>query len=303
MKKIAGHWLAAVIADVDAGFTDTDFRCFVAWILLDPVAAEFRSLLVEKLGVEVADFSFEDELERLDSAGLHRFCQDTDSNRLRQLLGSAKFIRLANERLHSDFLLEPQVQLSEQSTWGMELVADHTFAAATNEQLSDLNDRCRAQLVATAFRLCGNWQLAEDIVQGVFVRLMYSKPKSPQHLVNIAYRAIRQELCDKKRRKAFTELTGVEFADLDATFLGGCSPDDSPLVGLERKETQQAIDDAINRLSPRQLEIARLWLSALSYAEIAKLLDISVSAVGTTINRARERLLADPTLKELVAEN
>jgi len=301
MKKVAGHWLAAVIADVDAEMSEGDFRWFVAWILLDPVAAEVRSLLVEKLGVEVADFGFEDDLERFDGTGLHRFCQDTDINRLRQLLGSAKFIRLANERLQSDFLPEPQVQLSEQSTWGMELAEDHTIAAATNEELSDLNDRCHDRLVAYAFRLCGDWQLAEDIVQGVFVRIMCSKPESPKHLENIAYQAIQHELVDKMRRRAFTEKPGVEFAEFDATPFWGCEAVEPPRI-LERLEVIEAVQKAISLLPDKLRKVLCLDLNGMPVKEIATVLDIPQGTVGSRLSLARMALADNETLLELVGD-
>jgi RNA polymerase sigma factor (sigma-70 family) len=300
MKKFARQWLAAVVADVGADFTESDFRRFVAWILLDPVAAEVRSLLMERLGVELAEFSFEDDLERLDRSGLHRFCQNTDTNRLRQLLGSAKFIRLANERLQSDFLPEPQVQLSEQSTWGIVLTIHNGIAAATDEEIVALDLAYRNKLVRFAFDLVGDIHVAEDMVQDVMIRLRNANAKSEGHLRNIAFRAVRQVIIERMRRKSAKQLVGVEADLAGGVPVFGSVSVDSPEQIVARKETAQIVAEAVSRLSKRQAEVLKLDCSGMSYQQIADLLHIKVSSVGSTLAKAREVLSEVPALRDLV---
>ncbi len=300
MKNVS-QWLAAVIADIDADLPESDFCGFVAWILLDPVAAEVRSLLMEKLGVELAEFSFEDDLERLDRSGLHRFCLDTDPERLRQLLGSAKFIRLANEQLQPDFLPEPQVQLSEQSTWGIVLTIHNGIAAATDEKIAALDFAYRDKLVRFAFDLVGDIHVAEDMVQDVMIRLRNADAKSEGHLRNIAFRAVRQVIIGRMRRKSAKQLVGVE-ADLAvATPFRGCEAIEPPRI-LEQLEVIEEVQKAISFLPEELRKVLCLRLTGMPYREIAELLEIPQGTVMSRLHQARKSLAENETLLELVGD-
>ena len=49
--------------------------------------------------------------------------------------------------------------------------------------------------------------------------------------------------------------------------------------------------EALNTLTPRDREILLLWDAGLSYPEIAAQTGLAVGAVGTTLARARRRLV------------
>ena len=52
-----------------------------------------------------------------------------------------------------------------------------------------------------------------------------------------------------------------------------------------------AVQEALNTLTPRDREILLLWDAGLSYPEIAAQTGLAVGAVGTTLARARRRLV------------
>ena len=68
------------------------------------------------------------------------------------------------------------------------------------------------------------------------------------------------------------------------------SPGHDPESATERAQLQEALPRAVRRLPLAQRQIVGMALEGLSYAEIAEVLDISVSNVGVRLNRARTRL-------------
>ncbi len=59
--------------------------------------------------------------------------------------------------------------------------------------------------------------------------------------------------------------------------------------------------DALSTLSPRDQEVLLLWDAGLSYPEIAAQTGLAVGAVGTTLARARKRLIEAYDRKEYQA--
>ena len=64
-----------------------------------------------------------------------------------------------------------------------------------------------------------------------------------------------------------------------------------PAAELEQGEREAVVRRALEALSERDREALLLWDGGLDYGEIAGALDISAGSVGTTLARARERLV------------
>ncbi|PKL93924.1 MAG: hypothetical protein CVV20_01200, partial [Gemmatimonadetes bacterium HGW-Gemmatimonadetes-1] len=60
---------------------------------------------------------------------------------------------------------------------------------------------------------------------------------------------------------------------------------------LEHEEQQNEVRLALASLSPRDREVLLLWDAGLAYPEIAAQSGLAVGAVGTTLARARKRLV------------
>ena len=67
------------------------------------------------------------------------------------------------------------------------------------------------------------------------------------------------------------------------------SPDGQHL--LEEKERSEAVRDALAELSERDQEILLLWDAGLDYEMIAAQTGLAKGAIGTTLARARKRLV------------
>ena len=69
----------------------------------------------------------------------------------------------------------------------------------------------------------------------------------------------------------------------------GLSPD--PAQELEAREQMASVRAALSRLGDRDREVLLLWDAGLSYDEIASQTSLARSAIGTTLARARRRLI------------
>ena len=126
---------------------------------------------------------------------------------------------------------------------------------------------------------------AEDLAQEVFMRLFQHRPDKPRAWVfavaaNLARDEARAAI---RRRKHLTLL------------INDPSPGPSRIQAadelVEHDEQMAAVQQALNELTPRDREVLLLWDGGLSYPEIAAQTGLAVGAVGTTLARARKRLV------------
>lgn len=134
---------------------------------------------------------------------------------------------------------------------------------------------------------------AEDLAQEVFMRALAHEPEKPRSWVfavaaNIARDEARSAI---RRRKHLTLLTHEPIA----------SPSSHGDIeeGLDREEQEAEVRRALATLSPRDREVLLLWDAGLAYPEIAAQTGLAVGAVGTTLARARKRLVAAHDRMEL----
>lgn len=127
---------------------------------------------------------------------------------------------------------------------------------------------------------------AEDLAQEVFMRALQHEPEKPRSWVfavaaNIARDEARSAI---RRRKHLTLLKHEPIA----------SPSGASDIeeDLELSEREAEVRRALATLTPRDREVLLLWDAGLSYPEIADQTGLAVGAVGTTLARARKRLVA-----------
>ena len=66
---------------------------------------------------------------------------------------------------------------------------------------------------------------------------------------------------------------------------------ETPAEALERREKEQRVQAALAQLSDRDREVLLLWDAGLDYDEIAAHTGLARGAIGTTLSRARKRLV------------
>jgi RNA polymerase sigma-70 factor (ECF subfamily) len=145
------------------------------------------------------------------------------------------------------------------------------------------------QVFATAYRLLGSTQEAEDMAQEVFLRL-YLRPLPPgrQHnllgwllrvTTNLAYNLAR----DQRRRSARENRALV---DLQEDLEG------EPIEIGRGAETAREVREVLRQLSERQAQLLLLRQAGLSYAELAAAVGVAEGSVGTLLARAERAFRA-----------
>lgn len=139
-------------------------------------------------------------------------------------------------------------------------------------------------LVRYLYRKVWDAERARDLAQESFARALRSDPDQPRTWVfTIAANLARDEARLAVRRKRHLTLLKAES---DAA-----APAPDAALELEARERQSAVRQALELLAERDREVLLLWQAGLSYREIAERSGLATGAIGTTLARARRRLV------------
>jgi RNA polymerase sigma-70 factor (ECF subfamily) len=160
---------------------------------------------------------------------------------------------------------------------------------------AELVDMYKGKLFHLAYRMLGNSQEAEDIVQDTFLRVYEHFGRyDNQHKFSTWIYRIATNLCiDRLRRRKSVYSLDAELSDGDG--LDGYSmlqaSDPTPEQQLVLTERQQVIASAMSSLPAKyKSAMALKYYQDLSLQEISDILDIPVSTVKTRIHRGRDYL-------------
>ncbi len=147
---------------------------------------------------------------------------------------------------------------------------------------------CFDDLVRFLYRKVWDADRAQDLAQEAFVRVLSSpvtEPESPRAwLFTVAANLARDEARAGIRRRRHLTLLKSEAEAQPAQ-----APD--PARELEEKERREALRQALDALADRDREALLLWDAGLDYNEIARETGLALGSVGTTLARARRRLV------------
>ena len=126
---------------------------------------------------------------------------------------------------------------------------------------------------------------ARDLAQDAFARALGQSPDNPRAWVfrvasNLANDEARSAI---RRRKHLVLIKGEAEARQEA------APD--PKDQLEQLERVEAVRKALDQLGERDREALLLWDAGLNYQDIAAATGLAAGALGTTLARARRRLV------------
>jgi len=166
--------------------------------------------------------------------------------------------------------------------------SDHDLMARAGEgdgrAFQVLAGRHASRALALARRMLGNEALAEEIVQDALLRVWIHAPRwRPQAAFRTWLYRIVVNLCLNAKRRA---------ADLPLVDAGEVAdPGADAQAGMEAQERDRRVAAAVDALPPRQrAAIVLTYQEGLGNAEVAAVLDTSVSSVETLLVRARRSL-------------
>ncbi|MEX1186161.1 MAG: sigma-70 family RNA polymerase sigma factor [Gemmatimonadaceae bacterium] len=144
-----------------------------------------------------------------------------------------------------------------------------------------------AQLVRYLTRRLGDSDLAEEVAQETFVRAMRQDEITNERAwlfavaTNLLRDAARRQERERKHLTLLAAETRVSSEDTDA----------EAELSVERLRQSAAARRALGALGDRDRSALLMKEEGLSYPEIAEALDLSPGSVGTTLARARRRLV------------
>ena len=150
------------------------------------------------------------------------------------------------------------------------------------EFLADLFAQYHASLVRMLYRRTGDRERAEELAQETFARAVAAPPRNPRPwLFAVALNLVREEGRKNTRRGRRLELYRAEQPDSVE------GPDEEGA----RNERIASIRSALAVLNERDREALLLKAEGFNYDEIARTLGLAKGAIGTTLCRARRRLV------------
>lgn len=148
--------------------------------------------------------------------------------------------------------------------------------------LAGLFAEYHASLVRMLFRRTGDRDRAEDLAQEVFARAVAAPPRNPRPwLFAVALNLVREDGRKAVRQGRRLELYRAEHP----------SHAEAPDERLERDESVLRVRRALDTLADRDREALLLKAEGFNYDEIAATLGLAKGAIGTTLSRARRRLV------------
>ena len=159
------------------------------------------------------------------------------------------------------------------------------------ERVARLIDQHGRMVFATAYRILGHPEDAQDVLQNVFLKVLARwnrrlKPHAIRDWGAYLRVAATRNAVDQLRRNRYRERNiGEDVETLQA-------PDrQNPRATAARREKARLLRQALRALPKREARVFALrHFEDLSYEQIAQHTGLSVNHVGVVLHRARERL-------------
>lgn len=160
-----------------------------------------------------------------------------------------------------------------------------SLAMVTPERLKALFDAYHQPLVRFLTRQLGDRDWAEEIAQETFVRALKQETIASERswIFAVAMNLVRDETRkDARHRRRLEQMRDEAQAE---------SVIEPAPTSMERDEERAMARKAVDTLAERDRDALLMKEEGLSYEEIAAALGLSVGSVGTTLSRARRRLM------------
>jgi RNA polymerase sigma-70 factor (ECF subfamily) len=169
-------------------------------------------------------------------------------------------------------------------------LAQNYCAPREDLSLEDLYQRYRTPIFQYLYRLCGSAEQAEDLAQETFVKACVGLLafRGDCSVATWLFQIARNVYLGSLRRSSPTRIDTDELLAIPDRDSAG-----DPVQRYAAREQRSLIDLALDQLPEKQRSILLLRdQEGLSYAEIADILEISLSAVKVNLFRARNAFRA-----------
>jgi RNA polymerase sigma-70 factor, ECF subfamily len=161
------------------------------------------------------------------------------------------------------------------------------------ERYSEIVDRYQTKLFVYIYRLIGNKEEAEDLLQDVFVKAYrnLNSYDTSRKFSSWIYRIAHNEAVNFIKRKSLKRFISFDAITSTKDKLDSSSEEEGADKAWLRKEVSKEVSDAMKKLPFKYNQVLTLrYYSDQSYEEIAEILGRPVNTVGTLINRAKKKL-------------
>ncbi len=153
--------------------------------------------------------------------------------------------------------------------------------------LAEAIDEHWTSICETLYYLVGDWEEAQDLALETFWRLHTHAPRHPNDLsnlggwlyrvaTNLGFNAIRA----RRRRRRYEEAAGfLRLQQADSI---------DPVDEVERRQRKEQVRHVLSHMQPRKAQLLILRYTDHTYAEIADILGVASSSVGTMLARAEK---------------
>jgi len=164
------------------------------------------------------------------------------------------------------------------------------------ELYGEIIERYQGKLFAYLYRLIGEKEEAEDLLQDVFIkafRNLHSYDVN-RKFSSWIYRIAHNEAVNHIKRKSLKRFISLDNITSTKDKLESSSTEDNAEASWIRKETGKEVDKAIKKLPLKYRQVLVLrYYSDKSYEEISEILGKPVNTVGTLIKRAKNKLAGE----------
>ncbi len=154
-------------------------------------------------------------------------------------------------------------------------------------------ERYQGKLFAYLYRLVGNREEAQDLLQNVFIKAFRNMRSYDveRKFSSWIYRIAHNEAINHLKRKSLRRFISWEDIVSTRDKLRTSETEDGADKAWMRKEVITEVDEVINRLPIKYRQVLLLrYYSEKSYEEISEILQKPINTVGTLINRAKKKM-------------
>src|SRR5205809_857981 len=151
------------------------------------------------------------------------------------------------------------------------------------DDLADVYRTTYRALVRFLYRKVWSAERAEDLAQEAFARALVHKPENTRGWLFV----VAANMARDEARRAALERRHLTLLKSEPSPTAAPSDEEPLHTDSERSQVRAALE----QLTPRDREVLLLWDSGLAYDEIAAQTGLARGAIGTTLARARRRLV------------